>query len=395
MMAWDEGQTLTGRWENAKEVAGTLHAHWKLGKSYGRFAETLVASTPWLAEGISRRLRKQMLNMAGPYAKRCGWLALTVDGSRQEAPHTQANEAGLGCAGREKTAPQVYLTTLWHMGLGVPWDFRIGPGTASERAHMADMLSDVPSKALIVADAGFVSYELCRQMIDSDGSFLLRVGSNVHRLTELGWQVEQHDDLVYLWPQNHRSEPPLVLRLIRIDGGKQTIYLLTNVLDPEALSDEDAATLYEMRWGVEVFYRSYKQTLNRRVLLSRSPQTCQAEATWTMLGLWLLSLLAVARLIPQGTDPLQLSVAAARNAVRRAMRHVAQPTRRTRRRLSRHLALSVKDTYHRRHRKTARNYPHKKTQTPPGAPNIKKATEKEIQRAQQLKTETQPKPRAA
>lgn len=394
-MSWIEGQTLTGRWEQSREVAQRLHPHWDLGASYGYFAEVLAERTGLLKPAITKRLRSEMLRIAGPYARRCRWVALAADGSRIEAPHTEANEAVLGCAGREKTAPQVYLTTLWHMGLGLPWDFRLGPGTSSERAHLAEMLDDVPRGTLIVADAGFVSYDLCRQMITVGLSFLLRVGNNVHLLTELGWELEHGDDVVYLWPQHCRDQPPLVLRLIRVAGGKQTIYLLTNVLDQAALTNEEAAILYRMRWGVEVFYRSYKQTLDRHKLLSRTPATCLAEACWTMIGLWLLGLLAVSELLQAGTDPLELSVAAARNAVRRAMRSPAPSSRRSRWSLSTALASSVKDGYVRRSSKTARNYPRKKQQTPPGPPKIKPASAQEIQHAQRLKTTMKQKPRAA
>ena len=35
--------------------------------------------------------------------------AFAVDGTRIETPHTAQNEDGLGCAGRDKTAPQVFL----------------------------------------------------------------------------------------------------------------------------------------------------------------------------------------------------------------------------------------------------------------------------------------------
>jgi hypothetical protein len=48
--------------------------------------------------------------------------------------------------------------------------------------------------------------------------------------------------------------------------GQQDVYLLTDVLDPAHLSDAEAATWYGMRWGEEVFFRSYKPTLQRRRL---------------------------------------------------------------------------------------------------------------------------------
>jgi len=386
MMAWDEGQTLTARWEHAKQTAQTLHPHWKLGSSYGAFAEALVTMSAELIPALKARLRQQVLTVAGPYTHRCRWFALAGDGSRLEAPHTTANEEGLGCAGREKTAPQVFLTTIWHMGTGLPWDFRLGPGTSSERGHLAEMLSETPRGCLLVADAGFAGYELLREIIESQRCFLFRVGGNVTLLTELGFHVEECDGFVYLWPQAQRDQPPLVLRLIRLERGKQTIYLITNVLEGRDLTSEEAATLYEMRWGIEVFYRSYKQTLDRRQLLSRTPATCLAEAQGTLLGLWLLGLMTVRTLVAQGIDPLRMSVAAARNAVRRAMRHVVGRKPHARE-LARQLRAAVKDPYTRPRNKAARNYPRKKREKPPGPPKIKPATLPEIQRAKRIREE--------
>ena len=275
------------------------------------------------------------------------------------------------------------MTTLWHMGLGLPWDFRVGPGTNSERRHLEQMLDDLPQKSLLVADAGFVGYELCQRVLEAGQSFLLRVGGNITLLTDLGWEYEERHGLVYLWPQKHRKSPPLILRLIVLQRGNQKIYLLTNVFDPRRLSDEEAGMLYEMRWGIEVFYRSYKQTLSRRRLLSRTPATCLAESQWTMLGLWLLGLLTVERLLAKRVDPLCWSVAQARNAVRRAMRATLHHNRRGR--LFYDLAAATKDKYQRHGEKTARDYPRKKREKPPGPPKIQSASMKERLRAKQLK----------
>lgn len=387
LMSWDEGQTLHARWQHAQETAHTLHPHWTSGQSYGAFSAALVKVTPGLVPAVAARLRRQMSTLAEPGAQRCRWTALAVDGSRIETPHTLANEQGLGCAGRDKTAPQVYLTALWHMGLGVPWDFRVGPGTASERTHLLELLDDAPPGCLIVADAGFMGYDVCRQIAESGRFFLLRVGSNVTLLTGLEGEVEQRGDRVYLWPVKHRSQPPLVLRLIRLTRDTQTIYLLTNVLDAADLTDDEAGQLYERRWGVEVFYRSYKQTLDRSVLLSRTPDTCLAEAQWTFLGLWLLGLLTLARL-PRQTDPQELSVAQARDAVRLAVRRIVCG-RPHARQLRQQLSHAVRDRYERHGSKTARNYPRKKREHPPGPPQIKPASPRQIKAYQRLRDKLQ------
>lgn len=381
-MAWDEGQTLTSRWEHACQFARRLHPHWRLGTSYSGFTQALTQHTPVLSAALKSRFQRQMRVCAGKFWRRNRWQAFAADGTRIEAPHTAANEQKLGCAGREKTAPQVYLTVLYHMGLGLPWDYRVGPGTDSERAHLNDMVADLPAGSLVVADAGFASYGLGRRLLRKGHHFLLRVGGNLRLLTGLGYYHEERDGLVYVWPQAYRHSQPLVLRLIRLRQGKQHVYLLTNVLDPEQLTEEEAATLYALRWGEEVFYRSYKQTLQRRQLLSRTPATCLAEAQWTLLGLWLLMLLTASRLISAGQDPLGASVAKARNAVRYALRD-SRP-RRGPRNLEAALRAATKDSYRRIGIKASRNYPRKKQQKPPGPPKIQPATRAEIRRAQRL-----------
>jgi hypothetical protein len=323
-----------------------------------------------------------MLRIAGPYQSRGRWRAFAADGTRLETPHTAANEHGLGCAGKDKTAPQVFLTTLWHMGTGLPWDFCVGPGTASERGHLKQMVPRLPAEALVVADAGFVSYSLCRRVLRHGRHFLLRVGGNITLLSGLGYYHEERDGLVYLWPQAHRRCRPLVLRLIVLRQGNQDVYLLTDVLHPADLTDQEAAMLYAMRWGEEVFYRSYKQTLDHHKLLSRRPGTCLAEAQWALLGLWLLGLMTVSRLIGQGTDPLAMSVAGARDAIRLVLRR--QRPRRGPRTLSGMLRAAVKDSYDRHTSKAARHYPRKKRETPPKPPKIQPATKAEIMRARKL-----------
>jgi hypothetical protein len=399
-MAWDEGQTLTARWEHAKEAAWVWHPAWKLGSSYGGFSEALARLSAALLAAIKARLRREMLKLRWRPADRWRWRAFAADGTRFEAPHAEANETGLGCAGRKKTGPQVFATTLWHMGTGLPWDFCAGPGTDSERRHLESMVDALPEGALLVADAGFVGYQLCRKIHESSRFFLFRVGSNITLLTELGYEYQQRDGLVYLWPQKHRDQPPLVLRLITLTHGRQSVYLLTNVLDPQELTAEEARLLYQMRWGVEVFYRSAKQTLERRRLLSRTPATCLAEAQWTLVGIWLLGLLTAGALIEQNIDPLEVSYAKARDAVRRAMRGAtsvpSSPGRRSpHTSLHVELAAATKDRYRRRRAKHARNYPRKKHARPPRPPKIRSATLQEQTIAKQLREQNYPNRRTA
>jgi hypothetical protein len=187
LMAWDEGQTLGTRWDHACEAASKLHPRWRLGESYSGFTQALIRLSVHLIPALVKRLQVAMKAVAGNYWKTGLWVAFAVDGTRIETPHTAQNENGLGCAGRDKTAPQVFLTTVWHLGTGLPWSFRVGPGTDSERTHFRRMIGELPERSMIVADAGFTCYGLFMRLLIARHSFLIRVGRNVTLLKNLGY----------------------------------------------------------------------------------------------------------------------------------------------------------------------------------------------------------------
>jgi hypothetical protein len=383
LMTLSAEQTLQARFDASRAVLRSLYPKWPLGKSYTGWYEAQLRWITPLRPALNGRLQKQMQGMAGKHWEREGWCAFAVDGSRVECPRTQANQAELKCAGRDKTGPQLFLTTLLHMGMGLVWDFRIGPGTDSERRHLEDMLPSLPRRAMLVADAGFTGYDLFGRLLAAKQHFLIRVGANVHLLKKLGYFEQEGADTVYLWPRRNAQEPPVTLRLIKRQQGKKKMYLVTSVLDKNALSDKSAGVLYEMRWGVEVFYRSLKQTLKKRKMLSHTPEAAKCELTWTMYGLWLLGLMSVSRILARGIDPLHWSVAASRDRVRTSMRLAL--ARRGDRALLHDLGWSLKDNYVRHGSKKARDWPHKKNEGPPGVPKIQSATAAQRKAIKRLK----------
>jgi len=389
LMSWNEMPTLTERFAAVGQQLHALYPRWRLGTSYSGWSSALQEWSGKLFPAIVLRLRERMKAVASDYQRRQGWLAFAADGSRAECPRTEANEQGLGCAGKERTTPQLMMTTLYHMGTGLPWAFAVGPGIESERSQLDRLIETLPEKALLVTDAGFASYELCDSLQKKGRHFLLRVGSNLRLLSDLGFAYEVQGQTVYLWTQKAQQQhkPPLQLRLIVLGSGEKRVYLITDILDPAVLSEEQAQTLYAMRWGVEVFYSSYKRTMDHHKMLSRTPATCMEELRWTMVGLWMMGLMSVERIIAGGNDPLAWSVAKSRNRLRRALRG-ALCGERPCVALDEQLASAVKDTYTRQRPKKARNWPHKKKERPPGPPQIRPATRAEIELAQQLTTKS-------
>ena len=140
LMAWEGAGSLAQRFATTRI---TLRQWWpkqSLGRTYQGWIKALVRLSPRLLETLTAHLRQQLQAVAGPFWRRQGQVAFAVDGSRLECPRTAANEAALGCAGRQKTGPQLFVTSVYHMGTGLLWAFRCGPGTDSERTHLRQML---------------------------------------------------------------------------------------------------------------------------------------------------------------------------------------------------------------------------------------------------------------
>jgi hypothetical protein len=186
LMNWVAGHTLTERFAAARDVLRTLKSRWRIPSSLSGYTAAWLRAGPELLDAVVERLREQVRQLDLPPV--LGWQLFGVDGSRFECPRTKANERVLGCAGKEHTTPQLYQTTLWHLGSELPWDFRVGPGTDSEQRQLDEMLDTLPVGSLLTADANFISFGLCSQLLRRKVHFLLRVGG--HRT--LLWRGRGH-----------------------------------------------------------------------------------------------------------------------------------------------------------------------------------------------------------
>jgi len=383
MMALQPAGTLKDAFEACWHVVtGMYPTRRRAGHTYEGFIKALQKRSGRLLEIVSRALRETVRSVAGCYWKMDGWIVMGVDGSRIECPRTAANEAAFGCAGRNKTGPQQFVTTVLHVGTGLIWDWRRGGGKEAERNHLRQMIAGLPSAALLLADAGFMGYDLLRELLAGGRSFIIRAGGNVTLLKKLGFAVREHEGIVYLWPLAHRKTAPLVLRLVAVRDGRKRVCLLTNVLEESKLSAHQVADMYRRRWGLEVFYRSFKRTLKKHKMHSASPAKAQVELDWALAGLWMLGAMTVHRMIESGTDPSGWSVAGSLRVVRRVMS--GRGGRKAARDL-RGLAFARKDSYCRTRPKTARDWSHKKTEHPPNPPKTRTASARERQSAQRLR----------
>ncbi len=288
IFVWTESDTLKDAFLIASRVAKKLFGKLAV-TTYQGLMKALVKYTDQIFPCIRLRLNSLMKEHGGKLWRIGKWLVLAVDGSRVAVPRTVSNEKAFSHKkkGKKKKkkkpsrkhkkkynpqeqAPMMWLTLIWHVGLRLPWNWVIGPSDSSERQHFKQMLESekYPENTMFCGDAGFVGYELWSLILESGHSFIIRAGANVKLLKKLGWTHREYNGLVYCWPNEvaKKKLPPIILRMVRLQSSYGTVTVLTNVLNQRALSENQIAKIYALRWGIEVQFRSFKQTFKRAKL---------------------------------------------------------------------------------------------------------------------------------
>ena len=410
LWAWSGESTLARRFQCAQRLIRHLQGEAaKAEASWQAFIELLARVSPRLIETLRQAFQERMPREFADHWTLCGFVVFGVDGSPIAVARTQSNEDAFstkktpgkrdrrkkwGDPGADKraAAPQILLTSLFHVGLHLLWDWRIGSRNDSERGHLQEMLDDLPADSLITGDAGFVGYDLARAILSGGRHMVIRVGSNVTLLKKLGVFKESHNT-VYLWPDKtarRKSLPPLVFRLVVMQGPRHPVFLLTNILDTRRLSESDVITIYKARWSIEVYHRHLKQTFGRRKMLSHKAEHTRVELDWSVTGLWCMSLSATREFLEHGVAVDRMSMAGVLHSFRDIARDYLHPADRgctLRIRLRR----SQIDNYPRQN-KSARSYSRRKKHKSAGAPVIEAATKEERKTARAITKAQNPYP---
>jgi hypothetical protein len=349
------------------------------GNSFSGF-EKAVAKLPMpVLRALAAAIRGRMAAIFADRWKVGDFIPFGCDGTRQACPRTEELERRLGTFGKAGSSPMIWNTSIVHLTLGFPYCWRLGKGgKASERSHLLLMLRWLPAAALIVADAGYVGYEVVATMIRQNVSFLIRMSSMATFYSETNAPMDEfREGIVYYWPKTQENEgkPPLRGRLMRIHSSrhKMDVWLFTNVEDPQQLPLEMAATCYRWRWENEGFFRTYKRTLKKVVLMSRTIGLVHREAEASMLATQLLLCQgALAMPAPaKGGLPVMCSPRGILLEARRDISARKEPKEPFGERIRR----AQRDRRDRSSAKQKREWPRRKAHTPPHPPVLLSLTE--------------------
>jgi hypothetical protein len=294
-MTWAAGDSQAEKFATARGFYVAAYAARKRpGKTLQGFQKALSRVPLRQFQALAAGVRSQIRLRYGARLLSEGFEPMGCDGSRLECPRSAELEARLRPAGKDDSAPTVWVTAFVHLSTGLLWSWSLGPGTADERVHLMRMLATLSSQALIVADAAYMGYELAWAILRSQRSFLLRLSSRNQVSTLEYAPLEQWSEgPVYYWPEREqkKDKPPIPCRLIRVPAhgrAKNDVWLLTNILDPARLPLATASRFYRWRWRNEGVFRIYKRTINKMKLSSRTVRLAHREAEVSLLALQIL-----------------------------------------------------------------------------------------------------------
>lgn len=292
-------------------------------------ARTRLGSAPLieLFDRVVAPLSRLPPTAQGLAAKR----VVSIDGTVLDLADTPANERYYGRPGTKTEAksafPQIRLVGL------VETTTHAIIAAATSACHTAEidlvpaLLYRISRDMIIVADRGFFSYTLIKDLLATGADVLVRVRAN----TVLPVMEELRDGSYRsrIYPDSrHRKHDTagIDVRVIEYDvigpGDSRTQFrVITSFVDPEAAPAEALADMYGRRWEIELCFDELKthQRGAQMVLRSKTPDGVLQEVYGHLLAHYAIRALIAETAREFDEDPLRYSFTRVLRAARRSI----------------------------------------------------------------------------
>jgi hypothetical protein len=252
---------------------------------------------------------------------------IALDGTLLNLPRHQALADHFGTArgGHGGRIPQARIIMLQFPLTRVPYRWTVGPKRQAERARAAPLLNHLHEDDLLLMDRGFWSYGLFWRVAQRRAFFAIREFSPAD--LKLVQRLGPKDTLVRYAPKDRKwrkqglPEAMMLRRIAYQVRGFRASALITNVMDPEAISYNEWVgmttkheagrvldnAIYHRRWEIETSFRELKATQRMKRLRGRTPGTIYYEIGSHVLLYLMIRWLMVEAAVEHGKDPLRLS----------------------------------------------------------------------------------------
>ena len=224
----------------------------KVSKSM--YSEAFVRYRAAIFQNVFVRLLERLNFLSIPELQLLGRL-VCVDGSLIPAIQT------MSWAEYKTSANALKINLAFELNRMIPVQIICADANTSERKMLAQLLE---AGVTYIADRGYLSFKMIRQVIDKQAFFIFRMKSNwrytIGETLEVSmpakWQGFVHD--VTDRKISFRNEEG-VHRLVGFTALGEVYLILTNRFD---LKTHEIIMLYAYRWQIELFFRCIKRTFN-------------------------------------------------------------------------------------------------------------------------------------
>ncbi|MEU4235684.1 IS4 family transposase, partial [Nonomuraea sp. NPDC026600] len=264
------------------------------------------------AEPLKELFHRAALPVAGR-GTQGAWLRgrrlMAIDGTSFDVPDTDGNLAAFGKMGsgpKESAFPKLQVVSLSECGTHAQIAAALGPCRTGERELATELAGHLQADMLVMADAGFFSWQLWEHYAASGAALCWRVGAAV--ALPLVRRLPDGSYLALIFaPDTTAKRKAALLAAARagesIDGDRarlvraveytvpdrggpdgELICVITTILDPAELSAAQAAFAYHQRWEHESGLDEIKTHLRGGggILRSQSPDLIEQEM-WGIL----------------------------------------------------------------------------------------------------------------
>ena len=281
-------------------------------------------------EALFRRVARPLGVKATPGVWLAGRRVVAIDGTCLDVADTADNADHFGrpgvSKGEQAAFPQARLVALIECGTHAIFDAEIGPCRTGEVAMSRALVGRLEPKMLCLADRGFYGFKLWEQAQSTGADLLWRMRSS-QRLDPIEVLADgSYLSKVFEVHNFRRRGDGLLVRVIdyTIDDGRanDNVYqLITTILDPDDVSAEDLALVYEQRWEIENVLDELKthQRGPRTVLRSKSPNLVLQEVWGHLCCHYAIRTLMFEAAHDANVDPDRVSFVAALRIARRSI----------------------------------------------------------------------------
>lgn len=284
------------------EAVRKVMAWWALGGRLGISPDDspYCQARKRLPGRLLERIREQTAQAADDRARQA-WRfhdreVCVADGTWVSAPDTPANRKAYPCSTNQKKGcgfPLIQIAALFSLTSGAVLAVALGNKHQAELQLFRRIWNFLKAGAILVADRLYGDYVtlagLRRRQVDS----VMRLHHMRPHDFRRGKRLGRYDRLV-TWSKPRRRTRTVTRRLWRVLPLEMTvrlirypvaipgfrsreILLVTTLLDPKAYPAAELAGLYLRRWGIELFFRDIKITLQMDVLSCKSPAMLKRE----------------------------------------------------------------------------------------------------------------------